>query len=427
MTAFWLISALLMIGALLFVVLPMLAGGKGARFSRSAANISIHRDQLRELKADRDSGALDAEQYEKARRELEARLLEDLREGDAAPKSARHGRAGAVAAGVAIPLLAVALYFLVGNPQAITGEQAAGGVHDTSPQQVEVLVGQLAARMARNPEDVEGWTMLGRSYQALGRFGESAQAFANAVARSPADAGLLADYALVLAATQDRRLQGEPQKLLARALEADPDNVKALALAGSAAFQNQDYAGAISHWQRMVPLVPQDSDTARVVQERIAEARSRSGEAGELQPPKSLGGLELLHASQGKEALEEINRLHGKELSAKGGYVAHYEKNGAAAMLYLAQASSTDDAARQLNQMSARIRRGDTPFNQLTKSRQGEITVYSALGQGQRHYFYRRDASVLWLAADAAVAKQSLAALVAQPINPSRAAKRSQE
>ncbi|TAK88076.1 MAG: c-type cytochrome biogenesis protein CcmI [Betaproteobacteria bacterium] len=408
MTVFWLLSALLVVGALLFVVLPMLTSRERAGFSRSAANVSIHRDQLRELQADRDSGMLDVEQYEKAKRELEARLIDDLRERDAISERPRRGWVGAAAAGVAIPLIAVALYFSVGNPQAITA------AHDTNAEQMEVLVEKLAARMARNPEDVEGWTTLGRSYQALGRFGEAAEAYANAVARSPRDAGLLADYALALATTQDRRLEGEPQKLLARALEADPNNIKALALAGSAAFQIGDYEGAIRHWERMLPLVAQDSDTGRIVQDRIAEARSRVGDGGDPQPPKSLGDLQLLHASRGKQALEEINRLHGKDVGAKAGYVAHYEKDGAAAMVYFAQASSTAAAGRQLNEMSARIRKGNTPFSQLTGSKQGKVMIYSVLGQGQKHYFYRRDASVLWLAADESVARQSLAALFAQ-------------
>ena len=136
------------------------------------------------------------------------------------------------------------------------------------------------------------------------------------------------------------------------------------------------------------------------------------GGAVRAEPPKSLGDLKLLHALHGKDALREINRLHGKEIDGNDGYVAHYEKDGAVAMLYLAQASSTAQAARQLKQMSDRIQRGDSPFYHLKTSRQGEITLYSALGQGQIHYFYQRDSSVLWLAVDARVAKRALAALL---------------
>lgn len=132
-------------------------------------------------------------------------------------------------------------------------------------------------------------------------------------------------------------------------------------------------------------------------------------------PPKSLGDLKLLHALQGEEALQEINRLHGKEVGGKDGYVAHYEKDGAVAMLYLAQASSTAEAAGRLKQMSERIERGESPFYHLKTSKRGEITLYSALGQGQIHYFYQRDSSVVWLAVDAPVAMQALAALLERP------------
>lgn len=426
MTAFWIISALLGTGAVSFVVWPLLAHRRRVRVSRSATNLSIYRDQLRELDADRDAGSLDAEHYEKARRELEARLLEDVQDADASPKPPRRGRAAAIAAGLAIPLVAVTVYFAVGNPYAVMGGQAVAAAHD-SGQPLEMLVERLAARMVQNPADAQGWVMLGRSYQTLGRYTEGVEAFTKALALLPGNADVMADYAHATALAQGGRLQGKPQEILARALEADPGNLKALALAGSAAFESQDYAGAATHWQRMLSLVPRDSETAGALQARIAEARSLGGAAPQLQPPGSLGDLKLLHASQGKEALEEINRLHGKELSAKNGYVAHYEKEGATAMVYLARASSTDEAGRQLEQMRARIQRGDTPFSNLKTLKEEGKTLYSVLGQGQTHYFYRQEANVLWLAADAPVAKQSLAALVAEPTNPSRAAKRSQE
>jgi len=142
-----------------------------------------------------------------------------------------------------------------------------------------------------------------------------------------------------------------------------------------------------------------------------------AGYAGAIRadPPDRLGDLRLVHALQGADALREINRLHGKELAARSGYVAHYEKRGAVAMLYLAQAASADEAERQLKRMGERIRRGGSPFYHLKTSKQGAITLYSVLGQGQIHYFYRRDSGVVWLAADATVAETALAALVEQP------------
>lgn len=256
MMVFFALSALLVAGVLLLIVPPLFSKGAGAGLSRTAVSLAVHRDQLCELEADARVGALAAEQHEGAKRELEARLLDDLEDAGAAAGAPSRSAAAAVAAGLAIPLFAGLLYLAIGNPQAI-------------------LPG--AARMAQHPENAEGWAMLGQSYEELGRFGEASQAYAQAVARLPGDAGLLADYAHALALAQGRRLQGEPESLLARALEVDPDNLKALALAGSAAFEREDYATALAHWQRLLPLVPRDSSSALALQARISDARSLGG------------------------------------------------------------------------------------------------------------------------------------------------------
>ena len=77
--------------------------------------------------------------------------------------------------------------------------------------------------------------MLARTYYALGRFGDAAAAYGRLVQLVPDDAALLADYADTLAMSLNRSLQGEPEKLIARALAADPNNIKAIHLYGSAA------------------------------------------------------------------------------------------------------------------------------------------------------------------------------------------------
>jgi cytochrome c-type biogenesis protein CcmH len=279
MTGFWIVSALFVAGALALVLPPLLVPRARPGLSQNASNLAIYRDQSRELDAELAAGGLDAGQHAKARRELEARLLEDVADGNAASAAPRRRRGAAIVAGLAIPLGALALYFTVGNPQAIVPQAAsqhaaAGGVY-TGP--LEGLVARLATRMKENPDDPEGWKLLGRSYGALGRFDQAAQAYANAAARAPGDAGLLADYAEIIAMAQGGRLQGEPEMIIGRALEADPANLKAHALAGTAAFGKEDYAGAIRHWERILPLVPAQSENARAIQASIAEARSLGG------------------------------------------------------------------------------------------------------------------------------------------------------
>lgn len=147
--------------------------------------------------------------------------------------------------------------------------------------------------------------MLGRSYTALGEFADAARAYGNAVARSGSDATLLADYADALAMAQGRRLDGEPEKLIERALAIDPQNLKALALAGSAAFERHDYSAAAAYWERILKVVPEDSQFAQPVRASIAEARelakqpsspvpvARAATAADKAPPaaKAVSGI----------------------------------------------------------------------------------------------------------------------------------------
>jgi cytochrome c-type biogenesis protein CcmH len=265
MILFWAIGAALAAAALVLVLRPLIFAKKDTGVSRSHANVSIYRDQLRELDADLAGGRLAAADYERSRAELEARLLEDVGE-ESAPR--RGGiRALALTVAFAVPLCAAALYFATGNPSAI----------DSPAVHLETMVNRLAAHLRENPDDTAGWKLLGRAYASLERFPEAADAYAKAAVRAPRDAQLLAELAEALAMARGRRLAGEPEQLVARALELEPANVKALALAGTAAFARKDYAAAAAHWEKMLPLVPADSEDARSIQASVDEARALIG------------------------------------------------------------------------------------------------------------------------------------------------------
>jgi cytochrome c-type biogenesis protein CcmH len=274
MTLFWAICAALAALALALVLRPLLARRAAAGVSRREANITIYRDQRRELDADLAAGKLAPAEHEKARAELEARLLEDVdAAGEATPRP-RGGRRTALLVGVTVPLAALAVYFAVGTPAAV-GERPGHGT--VSAGQIEAMVERLAARLRENPDDADGWKMLGRSYAVLGRFGEAVDAYSKAALRAPRDAQLLADFADALAMARGRSLQGEPEKLVLRALEIEPRNLKALALAGTAAFDRQAFAAAAGYWQRMLPLVPPDSEDAQVIRDNVAQATQLAG------------------------------------------------------------------------------------------------------------------------------------------------------
>ena len=298
MTLFWLTGAVAAAAVIAWVLRPLLTRKNAAPPSRVAANAAIYRDQLRELDADLAAGTLAREDYERARAELEARALRDAGQPDAPPAQPPDrpaveppGRRFAWGLAAAVPLVAVLLYVLVGTPGAIDRE---GQLH-ASRAQVEAMVERLAARLRENPDDVTGWKLLGRSYGVMGRYGEAALAYANAAKLAPRDAQLLADLADVLAMARGQSLQGEPEQLALRALEIEPGNLKALALAGSAAFERKDYAAAAKHWERMLAYVEPNSEDARSIQQNVAEARSLAGDAGkqetQKQPAKPQGGV----------------------------------------------------------------------------------------------------------------------------------------
>ena len=274
MTAlFWSLAGLLAAAVIALLLRPLLSRRVADGVSSDALNTSLYAEQLAELEADLRAGKVSQSDFDRASRELKGRLVEDV-SGAQAPRSTTQSRLTAVVVGVAVPLCAVGIYLLVGSPQLLHPPPAADPVAELKPHEIEAMVERLAERLKSDPANVEGWMLLARSYGAFGRFKESADAYANAAKLQPGDAQLLADYADALGMALGRRLEGEPEKLIARALEIDPRNLKALALAGTAAFERKDYKTAAAYWERMLPLVPPDSDDARSIRGNVEEARS---------------------------------------------------------------------------------------------------------------------------------------------------------
>ncbi|HYG55399.1 MAG TPA: c-type cytochrome biogenesis protein CcmI, partial [Burkholderiales bacterium] len=152
MTAFWITAAVLAAAVLAFLFFPRKQRGT----SRRDVNVSVYRDQLRELDADLASGALAQADYERARREIEARVLEDVAQPAPVP-AGRPGRGPVVALAMLLPVAALGLYFAIGNPAALNREAE----HAMAKEQIESMVDRLAARLRENPDDADGWKLLG--------------------------------------------------------------------------------------------------------------------------------------------------------------------------------------------------------------------------------------------------------------------------
>jgi cytochrome c-type biogenesis protein CcmH len=179
--------------------------------------------------------------------------------------------------------VAIALYLILGTPEMISNPAAAStppvsaaapASQQRSQEQIEANVAKLAQRLQSNPNDAQGWAMLARSYSSMEKFSEAASAYAKATELNPKDADLLAEYAFATGMAEGRSLEGKPLEIINRALKVDPENPKALQLAGSAAFQAKDYKKAIDYWQRVLKKVPPGSEVAETINARINEAKT---------------------------------------------------------------------------------------------------------------------------------------------------------
>ena len=282
MTAFIAISLALTAMIVALLVRGLRGASVVAPPSADESNAAIYRDQLAELDGALGQGSLSADRHAIAREDIRLRMAEDLRPQGPAAASPKKGRAAALVLVLALPLAAAIIYALIGNPQALSPQKNTTdeSAHGLQSEQILGMVQRLSSRLAQNPEDVPGWVMLARSYSSLGRFEDASRAYAQATRRATRDAQLLADHADAVAMAQGRRFDGEPDRLVAAALAADPANIKALALAGTSSFGRKDYARAVSLWSRIRDQVPFESEMARSVEGSIAQARSLMGESG---------------------------------------------------------------------------------------------------------------------------------------------------
>ncbi len=283
MIVFYVIAGLLVLAALLLVVPPLLGLGRHGRenVDHDQVNLVLLREAMVELDRDREAGTIGEVQYEQSRMELERRLLEEVNETQQPVDAAkpRSGKISAVLVALLVPAFVFGFYLYQGRPDVIAPGNAGGDVvADNTPEgmaaRIQGMVSSLADRLKKNPDDAAGWAMLGRSYIVLERFEDARAALEKAAGLKPDDPQLLADLADSLAMTSGQSLQGRPTELIRQALNLDPNNQKALWLAGTSAYEQSNYAEALKYWRKLYMMLPEGSETAKTMEGNIAEAQA---------------------------------------------------------------------------------------------------------------------------------------------------------
>ncbi len=296
MMFFWVIVVLLIIAALLFIIPPLLQRPDSPEgfVKREELSIEVFKDQVLELERDLSNGTLSQEQFELAKHDIERELLESTKaekllrtEGsDIADSMAAKASAWVII--IALPILTITFYNAFGGgPQAFDDEaqqqpQVAAEGHQGSD--VEQMIISLTERLDANPDDAEGWAMLGRSYYFVKDYPRAAKAYEMAIETAPSEnADIYADYADAKALANNRNLQGAPLAAAERAIAINPNHVKALWLAGTGAYQIQDWKKAKRYWEQLMKHLEPGSDNARMISANLDEIYQMLG----VEAPKS--------------------------------------------------------------------------------------------------------------------------------------------
>lgn len=285
---FWLAIAAMIALSLAFVLPRLIARRPGpSRNSRSELNVAIYRGQLADLERERIAGAIGAADFERARLELERRMLSEAR--DEAAVVDRSARRTAAALVVMIPAAAIGLYVAVGNPAAVLNDVSAA--QSRQPLDGTELRSQLLAHLANAPQDARAWIMLARADMSADRFDAAASSYAKALAASPKvarDAGIWCEYADALGMAQGGSLVGKPAELIRRAIALDAVHPRALEMAGSLEYERGDFRAASRYWKQLLGQLAPESASHRELASAIARADRLA--ATSLSPPGAKGG-----------------------------------------------------------------------------------------------------------------------------------------
>lgn len=271
MLNFLLAASALVLLAGAFLVWPLLRRPRLAKSDGDAANLAVYRDQKAEIEAELARGQLGEAERAAAMEDLTARLAEELATRAPPAEAAQTARRPwlALALGLALPLLAAAVYLKVGAPAALEGV-----VHEQrapSREEMVAMVDRLAAKMTENPGDLGGWLLLARSHGALGRHAEAAAAYAKADGLAPKDPEILTHWANAEAMVAQGDLAGKPYALALQALAAEPQYLPALAMAAAHELRSGQFPAAKTHLAAILAQLPADAEERPRVEALLAE------------------------------------------------------------------------------------------------------------------------------------------------------------
>jgi cytochrome c-type biogenesis protein CcmH len=305
----WITIAVLTAVALGLLLVPLARRGRAPAPTRAAYDITVYRDQLAEVDRDLERGLFGDDQAHAARIEIQRRMLaagpEDGSGGTEKPARPRpRGSVAVIAAiAVAVPAGAVGLYLYLGSPGAPgqpfaeRGTATAGADAEAGDREgLRAVVGRLAERLLRNPDDLNGWLLLARSSMTLEHYDDAANAFRRAMGLSDNRADIAADYAEAVALGDGGPITPEVRQIFEGVFAAEPGNTKARYYLGLAKAQQGDVRGALQDWVDLQVLSPPDAPWDPVLQQQIERAARALGvDSSTVEPSPGAAALAAAH------------------------------------------------------------------------------------------------------------------------------------
>lgn len=283
MTMFLVIAIAMLLIAIWFVVSALMGKTQIGDADQNQQNILIAKDQLASIEKELTEGVLNDDEYQQRKDELQKALVNNVEETEANKTQHEIPKPALWSALMLVPLISLSAYYYLGTPNAVnveahqvTSKQGEPNKHaaNTAASMNELLA-KLAAKLEKDPGNVKGWKMLGRSYMSMNRYSEAADVYAKLYGLVGDETSVLLAYADALAMSRDGKINGMPFQLVMTALKIDPNNTTGLWLSGLGYSEQGEYQKAINQWQKLLPQFAGDKESEMKVNGLIAQAKSK--------------------------------------------------------------------------------------------------------------------------------------------------------
>jgi cytochrome c-type biogenesis protein CcmH len=293
MMALWMMIVMLTVGIVAVLLVPMAFRRQAGAAPREDYDLNVYKDQLSEVEKDLERGLVSDTEAVAARTEIKRRMLAII-PADQTNAAQEGGRWVMIGIGVFVAVGAIAGYLHLGSPNqpdvpyasrnvpqqtAGNGQQGAG--QNTGQNTgMDSVVTSLAERLKKNPNDAEGWVLLGRSYMSMERSNDAAEAFKRALDLGDNRPDIAADYAEALAIAADNVVPAEARLTFIQVLSDDPYNIKARFYLGLDQAQQGNFRDAMQQWTNLIAVSPPGAPWVEQVRSQIGKA----GRSGKVDP-----------------------------------------------------------------------------------------------------------------------------------------------